>query len=605
MRILSGRSYGELQTRNPHLRRYAFIGDSYTYGQGVGPDETLPALCERYLNESPAEGPVEAVNLGVRGYNLWNSWCGFKRLPAVFDGLVLVLCSNDTQLLQKTYQIPYTDQKLPLWQPEHPFRGAVASCFDEIAACGLPAAVCYYNFWPHAQFQRIGQNIAELCRERGLPFVDFFPLFQARKLPFADLVVSEADYHGSALANDVAARQLATALRGEGPWRGRAPAVPIETVPDLIAAAAGEMVGKEGYPCDAGVRWAGAALESAARGARRSHGREAAEGFRRRAEAVGARLKAARELWHAEARLAAQCLDLFNPPRGMSDLLWRLENEKGRLEELHAVAGAPDLPALVSALPAALPEPAAAPAPDRARLGEGLERLRASLRALVAAQREAVAAHRGAWLQPRAEIERFAADSAQIEALAGEVGAGAAELADLMALCERAWAEPAPGAPPALRQVHALMQASLAKALECLEAAGVRLAAAAEAPAAPGDFTTVDVTVAGEPLEGRHPCTLLVHAHPLAPRAFSVRDMGYFLPRGEPTLVRFRFPMFYAGHLTIEFKYPPEVAERVRAGLASVVVYNSPHRRQTIAPSAFAGGGGGGTRLVSPHLCLS
>src|SRR5271154_1079021 len=107
------------------LRRYAFIGDSNCYGAGVLPHETLPAIAERRFNELLPAWPVEAVNFGVSGYNLWNSWLGFKQAPQVYDGLVLILCTNDADLFGHSYRARYREPDLERWEGDSPFGKAV------------------------------------------------------------------------------------------------------------------------------------------------------------------------------------------------------------------------------------------------------------------------------------------------------------------------------------------------------------------------------------------------------------------------------------------------------------------------------------------------
>jgi len=49
--------------RRPGLRRVVVVGDSFTFGEGVGDDETYPAQLQARL------GPgIEVINLGVHGY---------------------------------------------------------------------------------------------------------------------------------------------------------------------------------------------------------------------------------------------------------------------------------------------------------------------------------------------------------------------------------------------------------------------------------------------------------------------------------------------------------------------------------------------------------
>jgi hypothetical protein len=58
------------QKRHDTLRVLA-LGDSLTYGQGVGDDETLPALLEHLLNTEDPEGRRwEVINAGHRAYDM-------------------------------------------------------------------------------------------------------------------------------------------------------------------------------------------------------------------------------------------------------------------------------------------------------------------------------------------------------------------------------------------------------------------------------------------------------------------------------------------------------------------------------------------------------
>src|SRR5450755_3557293 len=98
MRVIGGRRNCFPRCRVEGLRRYAFVGDSFTYGLGVAPDQTLPAAAERQMNDVCSASPVEAINFGINGYNLWNSWLGFKTALQVYDGLVVTVCCNDMEL---------------------------------------------------------------------------------------------------------------------------------------------------------------------------------------------------------------------------------------------------------------------------------------------------------------------------------------------------------------------------------------------------------------------------------------------------------------------------------------------------------------------------
>lgn len=51
--------------------RILCVGDSFTYGMGVGEEEAWPAALGRVLEPPPGFDRVEVINTGVPGYNLW------------------------------------------------------------------------------------------------------------------------------------------------------------------------------------------------------------------------------------------------------------------------------------------------------------------------------------------------------------------------------------------------------------------------------------------------------------------------------------------------------------------------------------------------------
>src|SRR5215467_4257086 len=272
MRVLMGRGDWRPGFRIPGLRRYAFIGDSHAYGSGVRPDETLPANAERQINELLPAWPVEAVNLGVPNYNLWNSWLAFKHGPQVYDGLVLVLCCNDADLFNRTYNVHYAEPQPTRWESDGPFGQAVSCCFDEIASFSqersLPVAVVYYNACDNRGQLRIGEIIGDLCASRGLLFIDSFAHYRERNFALADLQVSSTDPHPSGMAHEAVGRHLAAAMRRKG-WFGEYDASAIAAAPPRILEAAKAMVETDHYPLDAALNWAFGALEVKLRLARR------------------------------------------------------------------------------------------------------------------------------------------------------------------------------------------------------------------------------------------------------------------------------------------------------------------------------------------------
>ena len=107
---VQGRFHGAVVTHNAHgnrgpevaiakpagMRRIVFIGDSQTWGYGVGDEETIPAQLARLLDEGG--GPRhEVLNLGVGGYGTDQAFLkylvqGRRYAP---DAVVLTVFKND------------------------------------------------------------------------------------------------------------------------------------------------------------------------------------------------------------------------------------------------------------------------------------------------------------------------------------------------------------------------------------------------------------------------------------------------------------------------------------------------------------------------------
>ncbi len=106
-----GRSYGTTVTVNsqgfrngeitpiPAVGTYRIvcIGDSMTFGMGVGDDEAWPQVLAREMRPPPGYTRVEVVNAGVCGYNLVQ-YCAFIRRKALAlrpDRILIGLVEND------------------------------------------------------------------------------------------------------------------------------------------------------------------------------------------------------------------------------------------------------------------------------------------------------------------------------------------------------------------------------------------------------------------------------------------------------------------------------------------------------------------------------
>jgi lysophospholipase L1-like esterase len=598
VRILSGRGYWLPRSRIPHLRRLAFLGDSFVYGQGVAPDETLPACAERQLNEMATGWPIEAVNLGVYGYNLWNAWQSFRNAPQVYDAVVLTLCTNDAELFGRSYRVTYgPGLSGPLWQPTHRYRESIIACFDDIAAfrrsSNLPVAVCFYSVWPglplaeQAGNRHISKLVADLCAARGIAYVDFFAHFTERNLSPDALVVSEADHHPSKMAHDAAARYLALSLRQLG-WFERMGAATFGRVADRIQLAAQDLVGRDSYPSDIALRWATGALEGKRRAAKRMQSASEAADFASRADRVAAALESARALWHGAQRAAAVGEEARGA-WGYNWSLWRIDEEMLKVEELCATIGKVELNGLI-------PEQDSTPTSSEDGTVPGLFGSTCLALGRVCAALEAARTARGSMrqatmessLQSPEEVGRSTSDLADIDALSDRAENAAYALLRMLERHGASTAEAAGRLPQAEhRRLLGLLQSSLESALQGLESVEKKLASVTAPPAPAFDYSLIEATLAVEVVEGRHPCRVEVLASYLTPRRLALRDHRYILPRGSPVVVSLRLPVIYAGYLLLSFDSPGATGGRAAVDLVKVEIRNSTAERRSLDRTAF------------------
>lgn len=152
----------------PGTFRIVFVGDSWTYGMGVREEDSYPRVVERLANRHAGlEGPVEAWNLALPGYNTFNFlaalWYFFERLEP--DAVVICPGGNDNHS---------TPAVLP--------NGAMASAAFERDRFGDPHAVTYrlrrldsHRFRERWRMSFAALRDAERRLERlGVPVLLFF-----------------------------------------------------------------------------------------------------------------------------------------------------------------------------------------------------------------------------------------------------------------------------------------------------------------------------------------------------------------------------------------------------------------------------------------------
>lgn len=88
--------------KTPGIERILVIGDSVTFGFGVGQDETFPKLLEKMLN-ARSPGSSEVLNAGIGNYNTRQEAEAYRRELYRYDPdkIVLAFYVNDPEPTQK------------------------------------------------------------------------------------------------------------------------------------------------------------------------------------------------------------------------------------------------------------------------------------------------------------------------------------------------------------------------------------------------------------------------------------------------------------------------------------------------------------------------
>jgi len=594
MRALAGRGYWLPQQRIAEITRLAFIGDSYVFGQAVGFDETLPARTERHLNEINDAAPVEAVNLGICGYNFWNAWLAFKQAPQVYDGVVLVLCCNDAQLFGRTYNADYAGETTSLWLTDSALHPVLESGFDDIARftkeTGTKAAVCYFNVMgnrPYAEQRwsaRIADAIASRCSARNIPFVDMHAHFVERSLPADTSVVSEADFHPSAAAHDAAARHLAGRLR-ELEWLKEGSG----DTANAITPTTNAMIAGDSYPPDAAFRWADGAVAAKLQAARRQEALTGTDGI---AAPIAKALEHNAETsarWHRGAQISALWQRAVSLEEGVAIHLSQIDEQMLRLDEVAFAAGTDKkLLALVRTQPFGDPiDMAAAVSRWRDQLGEIASSLSDECVRLADFPTTLDA------LADTDDGRRFTGDAHDLAGIASRLQGKLTEFVRTLSRLEPVLlSDPLREAPDVLARIVADIEGALRGAAIAREKLSPKGAYAS--------WTTVHVEVrASAAIEGRQPCALEVQTNSTAPSRLPLLQRQNFLANGEAWRIAFAFPAFYGGRVFVQARMPDALAASVEPEFGDLEIVNGTVRR-VVARKTLARDEAG--RLVSPPI---
>jgi hypothetical protein len=591
MRTLYSRSDWQPRTRIEGLRRYAFIGDSMTFGAGVAPDESLPACAERQMNSACLETPVEAVNFGVSGYNIWNSWFDFKNAPQVYDGVVLTVCTNDSEMFGRTYRTAYNEPNLPMWEESHFCGYNIVRGFEEMARFSkknaLPIAICFYYLWDFKGTQRVCRILSDLCAAHGFPFIDSMVAIAERNFARDSMVISECDPHPSVIVHEAVGRHLVRTLERHQ-WFGGREAAPMDTITERILASARAMSLADHYPPDVIHRWAIRTLGIKLHHARRLQALSSETDDLVAASGVHADLVAGDQSWHVSQRVSAFLdeLSTVNQP-----LFWCLivsEEERLKLGELASALEAVDRPGfseVLKEIPVDLRDSSPGELPDTPELiGKYLEDLDGTREALLAIRD-----------LPALKRMLIASDDLEFRLRNLDVLLGLIDRVrrECLLLKESAVqiAEAMERAAPSLNKddaetVSNLRDGAIKRAHQSFSLIHVwRTKAEKIRDPERANYTTIEVAVRSPAAEGKTKhCFVSVRAEYHAPNRLPSQDDGRFLCDGTAKFVKLYLPLLYTGRVFVRIHH---AGARAEFELLKVEVYNLPHERKQLSPAQF------------------
>ncbi|MGA2049486.1 MAG: SGNH/GDSL hydrolase family protein, partial [Terracidiphilus sp.] len=579
------------EVRIEGLLRFAFIGDSMAYGTGVTPDQTLPANAERQMNELLPGWPIEVVNLGVPGYNLWNSWLKFKRSPQVYNGVVFIVCINDAELFGITLRVPYPLPASSAWESTRATGRAVECCFDDIsefsAKNSLPVAIVFYVTGPLTEYQQMGEIISDLCAERALFYLNTWNHLRELNLTPAELRASPSDAHPSVKVHQASSRNLVQALYRKG-WFDRYSDRAIATAPNRIQKAARAMVEADHYPAELACNWALGVLESKERLAARMEAVDGPSGFSSAAEPVVKELTAASNCWHISQRLHAFVQTMAtHDARVAEHLLNGIVIERQTVDELGfglEMGGWEEICTECIDLSLARNNSEPAPLSEASAILTAcrvdLQKARTALDGL----RTAILDRSLGW---PVEESLFNIDLEIVESILRQLESEIELLQTSFLRAQKAYGNVS-------KELSLRRQEQVLKLLgQPLRSISSRFSIVKQWKTtlermrdqrSPG-FTTVEVTLSAEPVEGTKFPVLLGQVEYLVPWRLPFSNAGLVSPDGDSSLAKLTFPTFYSARIRLTRSTPTMGPSKFN--LIKVEIYNCVDQRRSIDPASF------------------
>lgn len=267
-----------LLSRPANRRRIAFLGDSFTFGEGVRDDRTFAVKTSRYLNELVPEGDptrYESYNFGVGGFNTNQTAVLLEETVLRYKPDVVVLAftlndaepdlffynkeSGETERREREDHISegISDPEPPdsflyrfrlskmIWQllrsrettahtiayyrslfeegsegwesARNALHRIIRVCADEGIECHVLLFPIFFQLNDNYPFTDIHKLIEEETMSAGAGsarFTDLFDLFKG--MEDTDLWVHPTDQHPNEIAHDMVGRYLAEIISGRG-----------------------------------------------------------------------------------------------------------------------------------------------------------------------------------------------------------------------------------------------------------------------------------------------------------------------------------------------------------------------------------------------------
>jgi hypothetical protein len=192
-----GKEFSEEKSTN--TIRIAFLGDSFTFGEGVKDDDIFTVRIEKYLNEKCEKNTYECLNFGVGGYNTEQYLSLLKQVIPRYNPDIVILCftlndvepslfhyDKNTQSIKRHPRELYIPENIPDKEPPksilYKFRVTklIWQAFNK-RSMSERTVQHYYNLFDNSQLweknRKLLHEYIDFCRENRITYyVTILPL---------------------------------------------------------------------------------------------------------------------------------------------------------------------------------------------------------------------------------------------------------------------------------------------------------------------------------------------------------------------------------------------------------------------------------------------